>query len=67
MTVTIFVCGQPKDHVCDDVGPIIIGGENEDGTFWQEFEDIKNPLPHTWGSVSCSICGTTAIEKGYWV
>lgn len=32
--VTVFQCGAPKDHKCDDDGPVVCGGENEDGTYW---------------------------------
>lgn len=64
---TVFMCGPPRDHKCDDKGPELCGGENEDGTYWQgPASDRENRERANWGSVSCSICGMTAMERGMW-
>lgn len=64
---TVFICGNPRDHVCDDDGPHLCGGEDEDGAFWQGLASIEeNRRRATWGSVSCSKCGSTSIENSFW-
>lgn len=57
--VKVFVCGPPKDHKCDDNGPTVYG--KEDGTTTTDRNER-----HTWGSVTCSVCGMSAMERSYW-
>ncbi len=64
--LTVFQCGPPRDHKCDDAGPILCGGEDADGNFWQKTDSPENRKGASWGSVSCSICGRTAMEVGMW-
>lgn len=64
--ITVFTCGVPRDHKCDDAGPEVCGGENPDGTFWQGPTTEENRRKSNWGSVSCSKCGMTAMERGMW-
>jgi len=67
--LTVITCGLPRDHTCDTEGPNLMGGENADGTFW-EMEDTpenrKLRKRASWGSVSCSMCGRTAMETSMW-
>jgi len=65
--IQIFHCGPPKDHICDSDGPELCGGENPDGTYWQGLaSDPESRRRARWGSVSCSKCGMTAMERGMW-
>ena len=63
--LTVFMCGPPKDHKCDAEGPTILGGVR-DGQVWTGPDTPLNRRNCTWGSVSCSICGMTAMEKSMW-
>lgn len=58
--VTVFMCGPPKDHKCDDNGPVVYGKEDGDTT------TDKNEKGITWGSTSCSVCGMTSMEQSMW-
>lgn len=58
----VFMCGNPRDHKCDDYGPFLYGGPEVETTSDRE----KAGKGYTWGSVSCSICGITAAERSYW-
>ena len=65
--IQVFLCGPPKDHQCDANGPTLCGGTNEDGTHWQGSDQIEdNRRRASWGSVSCSVCGMTAMERSMW-
>ena len=64
--VTVFQCGAPKDHKCDDDGPVVCGGENEDGTYWTGPDTPTNRERARWGSVTCSVCGMTAMDRSLW-
>lgn len=64
--LTVFMCGPPKNHVCDGDGPVIVGGEDESGEFWQGPDTPENRKKARWGSVSCSKCGLTAQELHAW-
>ena len=57
-----FECGLPRDHKCDDKGPIVYGGPEVDTTL----DPPESVRGYTWGSVSCSQCGLTAMERSYW-
>ncbi len=62
--LTVFMCGPKKYHTCDSNGAEIIGGDD----FQMKREDAtQEQLKRcTWGSVSCSVCGTTAMENDVW-
>ncbi len=61
--LTAFFCGKPRDHVCDDNGPATYG--LIDGRTTTSYEEaIKEG--HTWGSVTCSVCGRTAMDNSMW-
>lgn len=61
-SVLKFECGPRRDHECDTDGPTIYGGPDV-----IETTDIKKAgIGYTWGSVSCSKCGMTAMEKAMW-
>ena len=64
--VQVFLCGPPKDHKCDTDGPEMCGGETPDGNLWQEVANKENRKKARWGSVSCSLCGMTAMERSMW-
>ena len=65
--LVIFQCGLPRGHTCDDKGPEICGGEDENGNVWVGLaKEMKFRNGCTWGSVSCSICGTAAYQGAYW-
>jgi hypothetical protein len=68
MTITVFQCGtKPKDHKCDNDGPEMCGGENPDtGACWAAPATPENRKRASWGSVSCSVCGMTAMERDMW-
>lgn len=60
--IKVFQCGIKQDHMCDTDGPVLYGGD--------DVPTITDPSKagkgYTWGSVSCSICGTTAMEQSFW-
>lgn len=60
--LTGFICGPRKDHVCDSDGPTLYGGDEVPTTTDRE----KAGKGYTWGSVSCSNCGMTAMEADLW-
>lgn len=60
--VTVFACGNPRDHECDDNGPTLYGGDGVPTVT----DPSKAGKGYTWGSVSCSICGTTAMDAALW-
>ena len=65
--IQMITCGPPKHHECDSDGPVVCGGENKDGTHWEGLASItENRMRSTWGSVSCSKCGMTAMDLGMW-
>jgi hypothetical protein len=65
--LTVFICGgRPKDHVCDSEGPLVCGGTDEDGNSWAGLETPENRRRASWGSVTCSVCGTAAIDSAMW-
>jgi hypothetical protein len=64
--ITGFICGPRRDHECNTDGPEICGGEDESGELWQDVATEENRKRALWGSVSCSICGMSAMEKGFW-
>lgn len=60
--LTVFICGKKPDHKCDSDGPFIYGGDNVETT-----TDItKAGKGYTWGSVTCSKCGSSSFENSYW-
>lgn len=62
--LTVFVCGTKPVHECDSDGPAMCGGENPDGSYWRGLEsDPENRRRANWGSVTCSKCGVTAMDK----
>lgn len=61
--ITAIFCGNPKDHKCDDNGPEVYG-LTDGGTTTDREEATRKG--HTWGSVTCSICGRTAMENSLW-
>jgi len=63
---TIITCGPPKDHQCDSDGPQICGGEDENGNFWTAPLSEKNGRRAEWGSVTCSKCGMSAMDRSLW-
>lgn len=60
--ITAFVCGKPRDHKCDSNGPTLYGGDGVPTVTDQS----KAGKGYTWGSVSCSVCGMTAMDKSMW-
>lgn len=60
--LTIHTCGPAKDHKCDTDGPTLYGGEDVETTTDQS----KAGKGYTWGSVSCSKCGLTAMDNSVW-
>lgn len=59
--ITVFICGTKGDHKCNDDGPTIYGGPEVVATT----DASKAGKGYTWGSVSCSKCGSLAIERSY--
>ncbi len=60
--LTCFICGPPKDHKCDDEGPFVYGGDNVPTVT----DRSKAGKGYSWGSVTCSVCGTSAIDRSVW-
>ena len=60
--LTVFTCGPVTDHKCDTDGPTLYGGDGVATTTDQEIAGKG----YTWGSVSCSKCGTTAMDNDQW-
>lgn len=58
--VNIFMCGNAKDHKCDDEGPFVYG--KDDGTITED----KNEKGIRWGSTTCSKCGSSSMQRSYW-
>jgi len=61
--ITSFVCGPPKDHVCDDNGPTVYGLSSGEIT---DDESVARKEGCTWGSVTCSVCGMSSMERSMW-
>ncbi len=59
----VFTCGVPRDHKCDDNGPVIYG--LTDGTTTDSRERATKE-GHTWGSVTCSVCGMSSMDRAMW-
>ncbi len=57
-----FICGAPRDHVCNSDGPTIYGGADVPTTTDRE----KAGKGYTWGSVTCSLCGLDAMSLSLW-
>jgi hypothetical protein len=66
--ITGFICGPRRDHECNVDGPEICGGQDDDdvGIAWRDIATPENKKRAQWGSVSCSICGLTSMERGMW-
>lgn len=64
--ITVFTCGTPRDHKCDNDGPEVCGGEDEHGNYWIGPATEENRRRASWGSVTCSKCGMTAMDRGTW-
>ena len=64
--VTVITCGPQSDHDCDDDGPTLMGGEDENGSWVGPDTPENRARPHTWGSASCSKCGRTAMDRHMW-
>lgn len=60
-----FECGLPRDHTCDNDGPEIMGGDNVPTLPGEEVRQ-KNLRGYSWGSVTCSVCGMTAMDRSLW-
>jgi hypothetical protein len=62
--------GKP-DHECDDKGPVIlIDSEGKTHVQPENEEDrikLYESVNITSGSVSCSICGRTAIQDAFYI
>ena len=61
--ITVFLCGAPRDHECDYKGPTVWGWD--DGRTTND-RRIAQRDKSTWGSVTCSICGVSAMERSAW-
>ncbi len=59
---TAFQCGVISDHECDNNGPEIYGGEGVPTTTVRP-DSMKG---YTWGSVTCSICGSSSMDRSMW-
>ena len=60
---TVFVCGPPKDHACDDDGPFIYGLSDGSTT---DSEERARKEGCSWGSATCSVCGISSMERILW-
>lgn len=61
--LTVFQCGPPKDHKCDDNGPQVWGLGNGEIT---SDESRARKERCSWGSVTCSVCGMSSMERSMW-
>lgn len=61
--IIVHICGPRKDHECDDNGPFMYG--LRDGTVTDNEEQVKKE-GCSWGSVTCSVCGITAMDRSMW-
>jgi len=61
--VSVFTCGPPKDHECNSDGKFLYGLSN--GTTTYDLAVAKQ-FGYTWGSVTCSVCGMSSMEKSMW-
>lgn len=59
----IFTCGPPVDHECDDNGPVVYGLTNGEITADKQRAQKEG---HSWGSVTCSRCGMSAMDRSLW-
>lgn len=59
-----FLCGPPRDHECDSVGPFFYGGDDVPTLKERPPEGVRG---YTWGSVSCSVCSMTAMDRSLWL
>jgi len=60
----VFICGRLKDHKCNHDGDEMLGGDDWQMKLKEATEENKRMAK--WGSVSCSICGMTAMESDMW-
>ncbi len=61
--MTVFICGKKSGHKCDQKGPFLYGGDNVPTLDHRPPDDVRG---YTWGSVSCSICGSIAMYDSMW-
>jgi hypothetical protein len=64
-SLTVFQCGLPNDHKCDNAGPAMAGGDDVPTLPEQEVRE-RGLRGYTWGSVTCSVCGMTAMDQDLW-
>jgi hypothetical protein len=62
-SLAVFVCGTPKDHVCDDSGPIIYFLSNGETTHDRAVAERRGC---SGVSVTCSVCGLLSMERSVW-
>lgn len=60
--ITVFACGPRQDHVCDDAGPFLYGGDSVPTVTDQKLAGRG----YSWGSTSCSVCGDTSMNRAMW-
>lgn len=60
--LSLFTCGVPKDHKCDDNGPFVYF--HRDGHVL--LEKPENVVGISGGSVTCSQCGMSAMDRAMW-
>lgn len=63
--VAVFQCGLPRGHKCDDNGPFLSGGDDVPTLPEKEVREL-GLRGYTWGSVTCSVCGMTAMDRSLW-
>lgn len=66
---TAFICGQPKDHQCDEKATVYQTESGERFIFNNDVEAQKwydtNYKITTMSSVACSICDSAAIDNAW--
>ncbi len=64
--VKAFICGPPRDHECDDIGPYV--AIYPDGREVPVYDPEKDfPKGTVGGSVTCSICGRSSMQTSMWL
>lgn len=65
-TSTAFICGR-KTHECDSDGPGVMLLRDGSEVEWTPENEAKYRDTIVGGSVSCSVCGTSAISQAPWL
>ena len=59
---TVFICGEKKDHVCDNDGPFVYFMRNGTVTFDRVVAERRGG-GCSGGATTCSVCGSDSMSR----